>query len=223
MSPAQASHTPCNFGPVFALLAEISAKRFTADDCAGKFAAWESPAPLPLTAGARALARLRSASLKLTARLISINVLDPGASIVAVTSSLKKTAVKYPDPEQLAEYRRALAVRRITLATEIKAKLADASSERVAPDSVTTTDGGDKALLDLASELDLAEVKRDVDELKEVEAAQERLAAGTYGQCLDCGERIAPERLRVQPAAKRCTACQQEHERRFRGTSGSSL
>ena len=121
------------------------------------------------------------------------------------------------------EIRGALASRRAALVDEIRTKLAEAGAERVAPDAVTTTDGGDKALLDLASELDLAQVQRDVAELREVEAAQARLAGGTYGRCAACGEPIAIERLRALPVASRCTGCQEAIEKRTGATSGARL
>lgn len=38
-------------------------------------------------------------------------------------------------------------------------------------------------------------------------AALARMAAGAYGHCEDCGEQIAPGRLRLDPAATRCISC----------------
>ncbi|HWH74491.1 MAG TPA: TraR/DksA family transcriptional regulator [Methylibium sp.] len=58
-----------------------------------------------------------------------------------------------------------------------------------------------------------AEERRDLDELAQVQAALQRLDAGVYGDCVDCGQPIALERLRVQPAAERCAACQAARER----------
>ena len=45
-----------------------------------------------------------------------------------------------------------------------------------------------------------------------IDDACARLAAGTYGRCASCGEPVAPERLRVQPAALTCLACQEDFE-----------
>ena len=66
----------------------------------------------------------------------------------------------------------------------------------------------------LAADLQGAEVQRDVVELAQVEAALRRLDAGTYGDCIDCGNVIAPARLRVRPAAMRCAVCQAAAESR---------
>lgn len=43
-------------------------------------------------------------------------------------------------------------------------------------------------------------------------AALRRLEAGTYGQCLDCGEAIDLRRLVALPATPCCTRCQGLHE-----------
>ena len=45
-------------------------------------------------------------------------------------------------------------------------------------------------------------------ELVDIEAALERLQAGTYGQCTDCGITIPTARLNAYPIAKRCINCQ---------------
>lgn len=43
--------------------------------------------------------------------------------------------------------------------------------------------------------------------LTEVDAALDRLDAGTYGACETCGRPIAPERLEARPTARKCIAC----------------
>ena len=43
--------------------------------------------------------------------------------------------------------------------------------------------------------------------LAEIDAAEQRLAAGTYGVCERCREAIGGERLAVRPAARRCVRC----------------
>ena len=42
--------------------------------------------------------------------------------------------------------------------------------------------------------------------LAEVDAAAERVAAGTWGRCEVCGEPIAPGRLQARPTARTCVA-----------------
>jgi RNA polymerase-binding transcription factor DksA len=45
----------------------------------------------------------------------------------------------------------------------------------------------------------------------EIDAALERIAAGTYGVCTFCGAAIPAERLEFRPFATGCVACQQPY------------
>lgn len=44
-------------------------------------------------------------------------------------------------------------------------------------------------------------------QLTEIDAAIERLAAGTYGVCEQCGQLIAAARLEARPTARTCIEC----------------
>lgn len=45
------------------------------------------------------------------------------------------------------------------------------------------------------------------EQLREVAAAEARMAAGTYGSCESCGGEIAPARLEARPTARTCIGC----------------
>jgi DnaK suppressor protein len=62
-------------------------------------------------------------------------------------------------------------------------------------------------MADLLVDLNIAELNRDVAEMRAVQQALERLNAGTYGVCLECGEPIPRERLRAVPEATTCVRC----------------
>ena len=47
----------------------------------------------------------------------------------------------------------------------------------------------------------------DADELAAVDAALARLADGSFGRCLGCGQPIPAPRLQVRPTATRCLPC----------------
>ena len=51
-----------------------------------------------------------------------------------------------------------------------------------------------------------AERRRAIEE-KRIERALERLDAGAYGECVTCGEDIAPARLELDPAVAVCIDC----------------
>jgi len=49
------------------------------------------------------------------------------------------------------------------------------------------------------------------DTLAEVERALDKLRAGTYGTCEDCGQPIDEARLEAKPAARYCINCAAKH------------
>jgi len=52
-----------------------------------------------------------------------------------------------------------------------------------------------------------------VDRVNRLASALDRLEDGTYGTCAECGEAIAPARLRVMPEVETCVRCQDRLER----------
>ncbi len=73
-------------------------------------------------------------------------------------------------------------------------------------------DTGDQGMLDLLADTGLAVSDILRDKLSRMDAAERKLADGSYGICEDCGVEIDEERLRVQPYAIRCVPCQQKLE-----------
>jgi len=53
-----------------------------------------------------------------------------------------------------------------------------------------------------------------VEELADIDAALQRLDAGTYGVCVSCGEPVGDARLKVRPAATQCRDCAELESRR---------
>ena len=104
--------------------------------------------------------------------------------------------------------------RRTELEQEIRAKLAAAREVTGSEGIDQVIEGGDYASADLIAALDIAEVQRDIIELREVNAARKRLAEGQYGLCSECGADIPPARLEANPTAVRCTVCQEAAESR---------
>jgi len=117
--------------------------------------------------------------------------------------------------EQIDQLQRIVRDRREALATEILDEVAKSRDDTYANLAGPVTDTGDEAVADLIADLDNAEISRDLQEISELEAARDRIAAGTYGVCADCGNAIDFARLRVQPAALRCVHCQRVHEKTF--------
>jgi len=70
----------------------------------------------------------------------------------------------------------------------------------------------DEALTGIAQRAAYVIVRQDVQDVRDIEAARGRLAAGTYGACIDCGRDIPNERLLACLTANRCIDCRREHE-----------
>lgn len=51
-----------------------------------------------------------------------------------------------------------------------------------------------------------------VERRTEALAALERLDSGSYGMCIDCGDKINEDRLTFRPEAARCLPCQEKFE-----------
>lgn len=74
-------------------------------------------------------------------------------------------------------------------------------------------DPEDDATADLLVDLNLAEIDRDIEELRAVHAAIARLERGEYGKCQSCGTEISAARLEALPHAALCIDCQRRRER----------
>lgn len=118
-------------------------------------------------------------------------------------------------PKQLQELKGALMKRREALETEAHADAAKAREDVYSQTTGPVADTGDEATADLISDVENAELSRDLQELREIDAALARIAKGSYGTCIDCGEEISLERLRSKPTAVRCFKCQSVHEKTF--------
>ena len=110
-----------------------------------------------------------------------------------------------------------LAERQLHLRREIKAHLRGTGDEGVVGLSSVPAETDDWGVGDEMAARDIAEAHQLLSELADVEAALGRVKAGTYGECVDCGEGIAPARLRAYPAATRCIDCQGALEKREAG------
>lgn len=95
---------------------------------------------------------------------------------------------------------------------EIRAALLRADAEGFATIAGQIHETQDIALAELLAQVNHADVVRDIEEIRDIEAALRRLAAGTWGTCVTCHRAIPEDRLAAYPTAKRCQPCQQQHE-----------
>jgi RNA polymerase-binding transcription factor DksA len=57
--------------------------------------------------------------------------------------------------------------------------------------------------------------QKDLEALRRVKVAEDRLASGNYGRCIHCGQSIETERLLHVPTAETCLACNQKNIRSY--------
>jgi DnaK suppressor protein len=114
--------------------------------------------------------------------------------------------------EQIQGFRSRLEERAAELRDEIGASRdAETSAESKAPHNQPEdlAERGEQLTREVVVD---GERERDFRELREIQLALGRIAAGGFGTCVDCGVDIAPARLEAQPYAARCIECQTRFE-----------
>lgn len=84
-------------------------------------------------------------------------------------------------------------------------------------------DSSDEALAVTLGDLSAARLDHEVRQLRALESAAARIKDDEFGTCEDCGVAIPAARLVANPAATRCVACQELHEKTFAGQEHGSL
>lgn len=136
-----------------------------------------------------------------------MNVLDPPAPELS--------------PAQRAELVASLHARHALLAEQVQHRLHGADGEQHDEAGLPRRglDTDDDATAEAQRHEDIAHLARAADELAALEQALQRVADGSYGACIDCGDPIGLARLQAQPAAPRCAGCQgyvEQHAPRHR-------
>jgi RNA polymerase-binding protein DksA len=127
------------------------------------------------------------------------------------------------DHRQLSELESLLRKRLQSLNVDVNDRLQETNSRGLQDLNGTVGDAGDESVAHMMTDLSLTAATRDVNELREVEAALQRIADGTYGECVECGRDIGYERLKAYPTAMRCVVCQAQYEKVYAGPGTPSL
>lgn len=122
-----------------------------------------------------------------------------------------------PDAEFIEAMRALLLQRRSALLEIVKEGRAQEKREPLAEMVGGVADAGDESVAVERADLRNARIGRDVGELREIEAALQRIEQGEYGNCVDCGGEIGEARLRARPAAARDVRCQSLFEQLYVG------
>jgi len=127
------------------------------------------------------------------------------------------------DHRQLEDLRTILKSRARQLREEIRQTLVKSDDEQYTMIADQVRDLEDDSFADLMVDVNLAEIDRDLQELRLIDAAFLRMSDGTYGLCDACDTPIEIERLRATPFASRCFDCQSSFERNHVQNIGHTL
>lgn len=112
----------------------------------------------------------------------------------------------------LRDLQRRLDKREAQLQAEVRSSRAAAADRPGAVPHSQVQDDGEVAEERIRGAVRHADEERDIEELRQIEAARERMAQDRYGRCVDCDAEIPLARLQAQPAAERCVRCQETYE-----------
>ena len=112
--------------------------------------------------------------------------------------------------DRYIEIAKMLVARRRDLLNDLKDRKRDARA--VSMKELDVRDDGEISEADTQEEMEFALLEMKADMLNRITTALHRLADGTYGRCLDCGDDIAAQRLRALPFAVRCKNCEETRE-----------
>lgn len=127
------------------------------------------------------------------------------------------------DQQQALDFKVKLRERAEQLREEIQRTRAKSIEENPSQVAERARDAEDDSFATLIVDTNLTEIERDVDELRMIDSALQRITAGTYGNCEDCGKEIPVARLNAEPTAARCVQCQELFEKTHASARTPSL
>ncbi|MEA3223544.1 MAG: TraR/DksA family transcriptional regulator [Thermodesulfobacteriota bacterium] len=99
---------------------------------------------------------------------------------------------------------------------EMKKEILEALQERVASGNINEQreigDVFDDADLEQSREFNILLTTREKQKVQQIDAALQKMGAGNYGLCEECGEEIPIGRLKALPFATLCVKCKSKQE-----------
>lgn len=149
----------------------------------------------------KALKKPVKKTIKPKAKLIKKPLKTAPEPKTAVSAEAAKTAL-----------RKTLIQRREGIVSEAKAEIKKYITGENRQLVETALDDGDWSVIDLSEDVSLRKLGAHRSTLLKIDEALRKLAEDTYGTCEECGEEIAPERLKILPFAIYCRDCQERKE-----------
>lgn len=116
------------------------------------------------------------------------------------------------DTGRYAELKQLLEERRRELMSEVQTKIKDVRAEGASGMMHSVAELGESSESGIQEDIELALIQMKAETLNRINEALARLEEGEYGYCFECGDEIAPQRLRALPFAVRCKDCEEARE-----------
>jgi RNA polymerase-binding transcription factor len=109
------------------------------------------------------------------------------------------------DRQSLDRFRRALKSQRDI----VHLRLVLAREQGRVQDQSEVTDEGDRGRAETDKQMSAVQQTQAQDLLTNINTALDRIDAGTFGECLNCGQEINTRRLEAIPSLRYCITCQE--------------
>ena len=129
---------------------------------------------------------------------------------MAMTTTTATTEHRYD------ELKRILEERRREMLSEVHERMRDVRTEGGGATMQGVIDAVENSEADIQDEIEFALIQMKSETLSKIDEALQRLEVGAYGNCFECGNEIAEQRLRALPFAVRCRMCEEVRERAAR-------
>lgn len=114
--------------------------------------------------------------------------------------------------ERYIELNRMLEDRKREILSQLHEKMRDVRTENASGKVNTVLDPGESSEAGIQEDIEFALIQMKAETLNKINEALGRLEDDAYGDCFECGEEIARQRLRALPFAVRCRDCEEARE-----------
>jgi RNA polymerase-binding transcription factor len=124
-------------------------------------------------------------------------------------TTLKKRKM---NTERYTTLKQMLEDRKREIVSQLHEKIRDVRTENETGKMSNVLDQGESSEAGIQEDIEFALIQMKSETLNKINEALGRLEEGAYGNCFECGEEIAPQRLRALPFAVRCRDCEEARE-----------
>jgi DnaK suppressor protein len=114
--------------------------------------------------------------------------------------------------ERYTTLKQMLEDRKRQIVSQLHDKIRDVRTENESGKMSNVLDQGESSEAGIQEDIEFALIQMKSETLNKINEALGRLEEGAYGNCFECGEEIAPQRLRALPFAVRCRECEEARE-----------